>query len=181
MTGAITIRAQEPEDAAAINRILMQPGVLPTTLQTPYTSLAVRREQVAAQQPGLHRLVAVIDGEVVGSASIQVYQRPRRSHAGDIGLAVDERFQGRGIGTRLLAELLGLADDWLGVRRVELTVAAGNTHAIRLYERYGFRIEGRLREYALTDGVYADVLVMGRLRHEVTPDHKSDTGEVTPL
>ena len=167
MAGDIMIRAQEPEDAEAINRILMQPGVLSTTLQTPYTSLAVRREQVGAYPPGLHRLVAEKDGQVVGSASLAVFPRPRRAHAGEIGLAVDERHQGQGVGTALLRELLVLADRWLGLRRVELTVSAGNTHAIRLYERFGFVVEGRLREYSLTDGQYTDVLVMGRLSHEV--------------
>ena len=163
----IAIRAQEPADAEAINRILMQPGVLPTTLQTPYTPLAVRREQAATHPPGLHRLVAELDGTLVGAASLMAFQRPRRTHAGEIGLAVDEAYQGRGVGTALLRELLMLADRWLGLRRVELSVAAGNAHAIRLYERHGFVVEGRLRGYCLTDGAYTDVLVMGRLRDDV--------------
>ena len=55
------------------------------------------------------------------------------------------------------------ADDWLGVLRIELTVFADNTRAIRLYERFGFEHEGRLRGYALRDGRYVDALTMARL------------------
>ncbi len=70
----------------------------------------------------------------------------------------------RGIGSAILAALVGAADDWLDLKRLELTVFADNAHAIALYERFGFVAEGTLRAYAYRAGCYADCLTMARLR-----------------
>jgi L-phenylalanine/L-methionine N-acetyltransferase len=72
--------------------------------------------------------------------------------------------QGAGVGGVLLAALVDLADRWLGLRRIDLTVYSDNERAIRLYRASGFEEEGRLAAYAFRDGGHADVLVMGRTR-----------------
>ena len=66
---------------------------------------------------------------------------------------------GRGIGAGLLQQ----ARDWAathGLHRLELTVMAHNTRAIRLYERMGFTVEGRRSECLLIDGRFIDELTM---------------------
>lgn len=78
----------------------------------------------------------------------------------DLTVAVHPRSQGRGIGAKLLAQLIATAGSLTPrVERIELVVREGLTHAIRLYERLGFRQEGRFeRRFRLTDGAYeADV------------------------
>lgn len=66
--------------------------------------------------------------------------------------------------TRLLSSLLEVADDWWVLRRVELTVNAGNARANDLYKRMGFEREGLLHDYALRGGVLVDAIGMARLR-----------------
>ena len=78
--------------------------------------------------PDEHRLVAVLDGEVAGWGGLTV-RGGRQRHAADLGLGVSTRLQGQGIGTALFAALLDLADRWLGLRRIELTVLTGNDGA----------------------------------------------------
>ncbi|WP_246777034.1 hypothetical protein [Microvirga sp. VF16] len=41
-----------------------------------------------------------------------------------------------------MRELVDAADDWLGLRRMELTVYTDKGRAIRLYQRFGFETEG---------------------------------------
>jgi putative acetyltransferase len=164
----IVIRAQEPEDSDAVGRLLIQPGVVPGTLQVPFTPLASRREAAGTFSPELHRLVAEVDGRVVGSIGLEVNRRPRRRHAAALGMAVDQDVQSQGIGTALLVAVLGLADRWLNLHRIELEVMCANERAIRLYERHGFAIEGRLRDYSFTGGTYTDAFAMARLRPEPT-------------
>jgi putative acetyltransferase len=59
---------------------------------------------------------------------------------------------------------LEIADNWLRLTRIELTVYADNERAIRLYERTGFEVEGLLRRYATRQGELAHALMMARLR-----------------
>jgi L-phenylalanine/L-methionine N-acetyltransferase len=63
----------------------------------------------------------------------------------------------------LLKDLLDWADNWAGVLRVELTAYTDNAHAIRLYEKRGFRHEGVHQAYTLRNGYFLDALAMSRL------------------
>jgi L-phenylalanine/L-methionine N-acetyltransferase len=66
-----------------------------------------------------------------------------------------------------MAALIDAADRWLGLVRVELEVYPDNERAVRLYEQFGFQVEGRKRLNAWRDGCYVDSLVMGRLRPDI--------------
>ena len=79
-------------------------------------------------------------------------------------MAVHDAWQGQGAGSALMAALLEVADRWMGLSRVELTVYADNARAIGLYERFGFEREGLHRNFAFRDGAYVDALAMARLR-----------------
>ena len=68
------------------------------------------------------------------------------------------------MGTALLAAAIDLADHWLGLRRLELHVYPDNAAGIRLYEKFGFAVEGTARDFALRDGAFVDALAMARLR-----------------
>lgn len=90
--------------------------------------------------------------------------RPRRRHAGRIGICVHDEWQGKGIGAALMQAGIELADNWLNLTRLELEVYTDNEAAIRLYERFGFTYEGTLRQHAFRDGQYVDSNMMARLR-----------------
>jgi putative acetyltransferase len=77
---------------------------------------------------------------------------------------VHDDFQGRGVGHRMMQAVLDLADNWLGLTRLELTVYTDNAPAVRLYEGCGFSIEGTHRNFALRNGEFVDAHAMARLR-----------------
>ncbi len=79
-------------------------------------------------------------------------------------MGVHDDWQGKGCGSALLEAALDLADNWMDLRRIELQVFADNEPGRRLYERFGFEIEGTLRRFAFRGGEYADVYAMARLR-----------------
>jgi putative acetyltransferase len=159
----IHIRAREPRDIDALHEIHNLPGVIAGTLQLPYRSAEWRKEWLTPSA-NMHHLVAEIDGRVVGSAGMHLATSPRQRHMADIGMTVHDDFQGRGVGTALLAAALDLADNWLNLRRVELHVYTDNAPAIHLYEKFGFEIEGTARQYAFRAGQYVDAYAMARLR-----------------
>ena len=89
------------------------------------------------------------------------------NHAGEIEhLMVHDQFQGRGIGRQLMEALLDIADNYLGLVRVELLVYTDNDSAVRLYERLGFAHEGIKRKCARRQGCLIDALMMARIRDE---------------
>jgi putative acetyltransferase len=100
----------------------------------------------------------------VGSLGLTLETAMRRRHCAGLGMAVHDDVQGQGIGSAFLAAGIDLADNWLGLRRLELHVYTDNVAGIRLYEKFGFAIEGTAREFALRDGVYIDAYAMARLR-----------------
>ena len=61
-------------------------------------------------------------------------------------------------------KLLDMADNWLMLLRVELTVYADNERAIHLYEKYGFVKEGVKRKAAISCGQYKDEILMARIK-----------------
>jgi len=159
------IRRAEPDDCSAIYEIFKCPKVFAGTLQLPYPSREHWRRRLADPGDGTYNLVAVVSDEVVGMLGVQTFQnRPRRRHVGAIGMGVHDEWQGKGIGTALMRAGLDLADNWLNLTRLELEVYTDNEPAIRLYERFGFEREGRLRQHAFRDGCYVDSYMMARLR-----------------
>ena len=69
-------------------------------------------------------LVAVADGEVVGNLGLHPQPNARRAHVGHIGMAVRDDWHGKGVGKALLRNAIDLADNWLDLMRLELTVWA---------------------------------------------------------
>jgi putative acetyltransferase len=160
----IAIRAAEETDAEAFHAIFACPGVIAGTLQLPWRSLDLQRQRLHENPPGWHRLVAVVDGRVVGTITLQQNQSPRRRDVASFGMAVHDEYQQRGVGSALIAAMIELADGWLGVRRIELEVWADNAAAIHLYEKFGFVIEGTARQHAWRAGKLVDAHYMARLR-----------------
>ena len=159
----ILIRALEPGDIPDLTEAWNQPNAYAGTLQLPYTSVDAREKRSANAPATLTRLVAVIEGKVIGCIGLERFEN-RRSHVGQFGLAVHDGYAGRGAGTALLAAAIDLADNWLNLKRLELSVYADNARAIALYERFSFEREGLRRAYAWRNGDYVDSLAMARLR-----------------
>ncbi len=165
IVGQIRIRRAEPEDFLGLQRIHEQPRAIWGTLQLPYPSAQMWRKRLEEQAGNHYALVACTEGELVGSLGLAVPDRsPRRWHVGQIGMAVHDEWQGRGIGSALMQSAVDLADRWLNLRRLELTVYTDNEPALGLYKKFGFAIEGTLERYSFRDGTFVDAYAMARLR-----------------
>jgi len=163
----IVVRRAEPADSDGVWRTFQDEAAYSGTLQTPFPSREVWRKRVAEPPEGDYVLVACVDAEIVGHAGLHsTGKSPRRAHAMAIGMAVKADWQGKGVGTALMRAIVELADDWLNVIRLELTVYVDNERAIALYRKFGFEIEGTHRAYALRAGRYVDAHAMARIKHK---------------
>jgi len=160
----ITIRTADPSDAEAMLKCYTAPVAARNTLQIPYRSLESVREQLTKSGAGDHLLVAEIEGEVVGVIGLHTSSRPRVNHKAEVGMMVHDDWQGKGVGAALMRAVIELADKWLNLTRIELSVFTDNESAIALYRKFGFEIEGTLRKYAFRDGEFVDAFAMARIR-----------------
>ena len=160
----IAVRRAEPSDAEAIWKCYTAPLAVRNTLQMPYRSLDSVREQLTKCGEGDHILVAAIDDEVVGVIGLHTSSRPRVNHRGEIGMMVRDDWHGKGVGTAMMRAVIDLADKWLNLARIELTVFTDNESAIALYRKFGFEIEGTHRKYAFREGEFVDAYAMARIK-----------------
>ncbi len=162
--GKLIIRGAEPDDYGALQVLHAQPKVIHGTMQIPFTSQEVWRKRCIERPENFRMLVACVDKEMVGCAAIVTPVAIRRRHAGELGLCVHDAWHCRGIGSALLSAIIDLADRWLNVHRIELTVYTDNVAAIALYRKFGFVHEGRFVRWAFRNGEYADVFAMARVK-----------------
>jgi len=109
-----------------------------------------------------HLLVAELNETVVGCAGLSVSSKPRTCHTAGVGIMVHADYQRQGIGKALMTAILDIADNWLKLKRVELSVFVENERAIALYRKFGFVVEGTKKNAAIRNGEYADEFLMAR-------------------
>jgi L-phenylalanine/L-methionine N-acetyltransferase len=160
----ISIRHAEPSDYEAVHKIFTGPKAIRGTLQTPFPSMEKWRQRLATPSEGHFSLIACAEEEVVGQLGLHTFpNRPRRRHVAQIGMAVRDDWQGKGVGSALMQAAIDLAENWLQITRLELEVYTDNQAGIHLYQKFGFEIEGTLRQYAFRDGEYVDAYSMAKL------------------
>jgi putative acetyltransferase len=166
----ITLECFNESHIEGITALYNDPAVARQVLQMPFQSTEVWRQRLMADNERAVKLVALHQGSVIGNIGLEQFSRIRRSHAGSFGMGVAVAWQGKGVGSKLLAAALDVADNWMNLQRVELSVYADNEAAIGLYRKFGFETEGLFRDYAVRDGRLVDTLSMARLRRTPKAD-----------
>jgi L-amino acid N-acyltransferase YncA len=115
----------------------------------------------ADRLPG-HRLVAELDGKLVGWATLaRVSVRPCYVGVAENSVYVSESARGLGVG-RALMEALVAGADAAGIWTIQTSVFPENRASLALHERAGFRVVGRRERIARLDGVWRDTLFLER-------------------
>lgn len=159
----IHVRHAKSDDYVDLLEVYSQPKAIAGTLQLPFPAEAVWKKRLSEQSDGICVLVAEVDDKVIGSLGLHLEMNRRRRHVGYIGMAVHDAWHGKGVGSKLLESAIELADNWLNLLRIELTVFEDNEAALSLYRKFGFVEEGVLKKYAFRNGDYCDVIAMARI------------------
>ena len=159
----IKIRKAEASGAKAVKEIYEFENAHGGTLQLPHPSLKSWEKRLTNIPDNVHAYVAILNDEIVGNLSFEIAKNARRRHVGAFGMGVKDNVQGQGVGTALLKTAIDLADNWVNIKRIELTVYSDNERAINLYKKFGFVIEGEAKSYAFRNGKYVDAYYMARI------------------
>ena len=107
----------------------------------------------------LPQVTALVGSEVVGFCDIIPDTAQGFAHVARLGMGVRSEWRRQGIGRRMLDACLSLARN-SGIEKVELEVFSDNLGAVRLYESFGFSLEGVKVRGRKLDGRYQDVKLM---------------------
>lgn len=108
-------------------------------------------------------LVVLKDEKIIGNLSFMGGNRPRTRHMGDLGMTVLKSYWGQGIGGALLKHLIEWSENNPIIRKINLQVKVDNENAIKLYEKFNFKNEGRIERFFLIHGEFFDAYSMGLL------------------
>ncbi|KXI21686.1 GNAT family N-acetyltransferase [Photobacterium sanguinicancri] len=160
----IEVRATEDKDIDEIRHLYAGEKAQAGTLQLPHPSFTMWQKRLTDMPSNVHSLVAEFDGRIVGQLGLVLELNPRRRHVASVGMAVHDDYQGQGVGSTILAAAVDLAENWLNISRIELTVYTDNEAGVALYKKLGFIEEGVAAQFAFRNGKYVDALYMAKVK-----------------
>jgi RimJ/RimL family protein N-acetyltransferase len=166
---SVYLRPLELADARTIVPWFNDPDVTRFLLRYRPMSLAEEEEFIRrlTERPNDVVLGIVLrDGDrLVGTTGL--HQVDVRNRHAAFGISIgDKDAWGKGYGTQATRLVVQHAFFTVNLHRVWLHVYEFNERAQRVYERVGFKVEGRLRQDTFRDNRYWDTIVMGVLRSE---------------
>jgi len=121
--------------------------------------------RAASMVPVTYFAIAV-DEAAVGGIGYTLHDDVERVSA-EIGYWLGTAFWGRGIMTSALAAVTAHAfGEHPELRRIYAVPFGGNGASLRVLEKAGYRLEGRMRQSAIKDGTVIDQLLYATIRDE---------------
>jgi putative acetyltransferase len=162
------IRPINVGDGKGLNELRRMPGVFENILSIPSERIKRNEDFIDSMDDNHHQFVAVSKFQsseeiIIGAAGLVVNANHRTRHSGSIGIMIHKDYQNKGVGTALMAALIDVADNWLMLVRIELSVFEDNERAIHLYEKFGFEKEGIKRLSGIRNGKYENEYLMARI------------------
>jgi L-amino acid N-acyltransferase len=159
--GAASVRLATLDDAAAIRAIYnVEVEQHVSTFDLVPRTLAEQREWLAQRSGAFATVVAVLDEEVVGFASLSPYkERAAYRTTVEDSVYVSRDHPRLGIGRLLMEHVIGIARD-SGFHSVMARIEAGGTASLALHESCGFVLVGTEREVGRKFNRWLDVAVL---------------------
>lgn len=163
------LRAPEKEDAEALLIFRREvAGESKYLIRYPYeieNSVEKEQEIISNYLRAEHLAMIAIfdDNRVIGLSSINpVGLSFKTRHRATLEIAVRRAYWNLGLGTHLLDKAVLVAEDF-GYERLELSVFADNSRALRLYKKKGFIDCGQIPQaFKTMEGSYHDELLMSK-------------------
>lgn len=155
----MTLTGMLPEHWPRVRAIYLQ-GIV--TGNATFEQMAPDWDQWDAAHLASCRIVAVDENATVGWAALSaVSRRPVYAGVAEVSVYVDACARGKGVGKRLLAELVERSEA-AGFWTLQAGIFPENVASIELHKRLGFRIVGTRERIGCMNGRWRDVCLLER-------------------
>jgi L-amino acid N-acyltransferase YncA len=156
---SVELRALRPEDWPAV-RAIYEAGI--ATGDATFDTVAPEWAAWDAAHLADHRLVACLDGRVVGWVALApVSERCAYAGVAEDSIYVAPEAHGRGVGRALLTAVVASAERG-GIWTVQTGIFPENQASVRLHQACGFRLVGVRERMGRLHGRWRDVLLLER-------------------
>jgi len=131
----------------------------PDEMKLSYEDEKEHIKKVKSSETSNH-FVAIKGDKIIGCTSFNGNIARKMKHYGTIGISVLKEYWGRGIATALLEKLISWSKE-KGIKKINLDVFENNERAIKLYEKFGFKLEGCIEDGIFDGEKYINLLVYG--------------------
>ena len=105
-------------------------------------------------------LLAEVDGRIVGDATLHMRKVGWKRHLGNVRVVVAKDFQGRGLGTLLINELVELAGEF-GLEKLVAEIHLQAVAALNVFKKAGFSVKAVFEDLVKDpQGRSSDLVVM---------------------
>jgi ribosomal-protein-alanine N-acetyltransferase len=159
----VTLRRLTPEDVGELSALLVENREFLAPFEPVrdehFFTAAAQRERI--EDEGSPAFAIVDDSRIAGTVTLSniVYGALQ---SGNVGYWVAERFNGRGLATRAVAEVVEIAFADLGLHRLEAATLVDNLPSQRVLEKNDFEPIGLARRYLLIGAEWRDHLLFQR-------------------
>ncbi len=172
----VTLRSIEEEDIPILYPLIYGKNAEWKKWDAPYYPLEphtmdsyrsheyARKRRLAPDEPD-SRLIIEVNGVIIGTVSYYWEHKPSLWLEVGIGIYNPVYWNG-GYGSEALKLWIGHLFENLPLARVGLTTWSRNERMMRVGEKLGMKIEGRMRKVRIYQGDYYDSIRMGVLREE---------------
>ncbi len=163
----VTLRALEDKDIEILRGWRNHPDLMKFHCSDLPVSEAGQRGWYQNYSGESGTIIFIIETEEQSPAGYTLIKHlDHKNRQAEIGLYLDPTQQGKGYGKDAFLTLMGYCFHELNLHRIYLEVFAFNEKASKMYEKIGFKEEGRKREAFFTQNQYHDIIVMSLLETE---------------
>lgn len=165
----ITYRTAQESDAGNIVNFFNHIGGESSFMSFEKDEYALDAKEQAAvihqfqNDPTNTMLLAMAGDEIAGLSTITSSHKIKSRHDAELGIVVAQKYQGNGIGTKLIQSVISWVKENNITSRISLEVRADNIKAINIYMKLGFIVEGCRKNSTLLNGIYYDDYLMGMM------------------
>ena len=130
----------------------------PATVEAEEKAIEVMKKSISEIM-----LLALVDNKIIGIGTINSSPKNRLKHVGTFGIGIQEKYCNIGLGSYMLESIIDWAKNNGQTKKISLLTREDNKRGYRVYEKFGFEVEGVMKKDNFEKGEYFNTISMALL------------------